>query len=116
MDDWKDVCATGWNDTWSNLACFQLGTFPPIETEYREISVRNESDEETATETGPRKELFHLNATILPETVLSVQAAAANVAEDNCDMVVDLKCQEFGKKILFYTRGQFLKKIISGIA
>ena len=85
---WKTVCATGWNDTWSNLACNQLGHLAENETAYREISEK------------PEAGLFNLNSTILPETILSVQAASSNLDEDNCDMAVDLKCHEFGQYLI----------------
>ena len=41
---------------------------------------------------------FSVNSTILPETILSVQSAAANIGEEQCDMSVNLKCQNFGKR------------------
>ena len=41
---------------------------------------------------------FSVNSTILPETIVSVQSAAANIGEEQCDMSVNLKCQNFGKQ------------------
>jgi hypothetical protein len=88
---WKPICATGWNETWSDLACNQLGFNGDNETDYPEKPVQTG---EKPAQTG----FFSLNSTVLPETVLFVQSAAANVAEDSCDSSVNLKCQQFGKE------------------
>jgi len=62
-----------------------------------------DGDNETDFTENPDKSgklFFHLNSTILPESALTVQSAAANIGEEECDRFVNLKCQNFGKKII----------------
>jgi hypothetical protein len=83
-EKWQQVCAKGWNETWGHLACTQLGQF-------------GDGSVSVDTPTSGGSGFFRLNSSIVPETVLFVQSAAANVPADSCDKTVQLKCQKFGE-------------------
>lgn len=83
---WHSVCSSGWTESWSNMACHQMG-------------FNQASGFSNKTEAQPVTQAFMLNSTLFHDEVSLIQSARSNDQEVSCGETVNLECQAQGSQI-----------------